>query len=264
MTSKFSVKLAIQALATAQFRDTAVASNATSSLGFLRPTEVRGRNIQERKACWSDDVSLPNRKALVSDREGGAQRSASHASRPLPKIWRHEEDCDLSKPGCIFRQFTRKKTETRTRLVSEIVGYLCRVQQSADMTHEKFTVNFAKEFIRQQNRYGGRSKISKDWERYARSAAFIYAAYQCFPKLAEFRNWRELWGELNQFAAQEDEVKKLIGYAAFAAQVLDRTHVRSSLTKPFLVADIVTPNLRQFDQNELRLLAEIDLKAPIA
>ena len=167
-------------------------------------------------------------------------------------------------PGALFRQFTRKKTETRTRLVSEIVGYLCRVRQSADMTHEKFTVNFAKEFIRQQNRYGGRSKISKDWERYARSAAFIYAAYQCFPKLAEFRNWRELWGELNQFAAQEDEVKKLIGYAAFAAQVLDRTHVRSSLTKPFLVADIVTPNLRQFDQNELRLLAEIDLKAPIA
>ncbi len=262
MNSKFKVKVAIQALDTAP--ETRL-WHLTRLLAwaFLDQPRYEGETSKNAKRVGLMMLACQIERHWSAIEKGERSETLTTLHGNYRKFGGMKKTVTCPSPGALFRRFTRK-IERRTRLVAEIVEYLCRVQQWPEMTEEKFTVNFAKEFLGKQNRYGGRSKISKDWERYARSAAFIYAAYQCFPKLAEFRNWRELWGELNQFAAQEDEVKKLIGYAAFAAQVLDRTHVRSSLTKPFLVADIVTPNLRQFDQNELRLLAEIDLKAPIA
>ncbi len=266
MDSKFKVKVAVQALA--------ITTDSEARLWHL--TRLLAWAFLDQPKTGGERSKNAKRVGLMMltcqvERQWSAIQNGERSETLTTLLGRYQDFGGVKKtvtcptPRALFLRFIQK-VETRTRVVSEIVEYLCRVQQQPDMTPEKFTVNFAKEFIRRrpQNPYGKSSKISKDWERYARSAAIIYAAYRCFPKLAEFRTWRELWRELNRFASQQSEVKQLVGYAAYAAGVLSQTKVRNSFTRSFLVADAVAPVLQQFDQNELQLLAGIDLKAPIA
>jgi hypothetical protein len=170
-------------------------------------------------------------------------------------------------PRTLMQRF--KKIEVETRIVFQIVSYLCRVKADESLDAKKFTINYAKEFVkkvqkpRSDKKPYGDSKISKIWEKYAPSAPVVYAAYRIMPTLgnAESPEQISLW--LREMSVEHNRLRRLIGYAASAADVLAETTARKVFTKSFADAPREKFSLESFSEQEWEVISAIDLNAPI-
>lgn len=170
-------------------------------------------------------------------------------------------------PRTLMQRF--KKVEAETRIVFQIVDYLCRVKGDESLGGPKFTINFAKHFVEKvqnppsdQKPYGN-SKISKIWEKYAPSAAVVYAAYRMMPSLGNAESPKQISLWLREMSAEPHTVRRLIGYAAYAADVLAEMAVRKVFIKSFQVAPREQFSLEPFSIQERDAINNIDLNAPI-
>lgn len=170
-------------------------------------------------------------------------------------------------PRTLMQRFT--KIEAETRIVFEIVNYLCRVDADKSLDAKKFTINYAKEFVRQMQKPPsdkkpyGESKISKIWEKYAPSASVVYAAYLIMPSLGNAGSAEQISRWLREMSVEPDRVRYLIGYAGSAADVLAKTTVRKVFIKSFANAPRKKLPLDSFSAKEREVISAIDLNAPI-
>ncbi len=162
-----------------------------------------------------------------------------------------------------------RKAEVETRIVFQIVDYLCRVEADGSFKKNKFTINFAKNLVREMQkphddeRPHGESKISKIWEKYAPSAAVVYAAYKIMPHLGAAESPEQISRALREMSAEPQRVRRFIGTAAYAADVLDKTTVRKVFIKSFEAAPRERCSPEPFSDQEREAINNIDLKAPI-
>jgi len=267
METKFVVKKAVIALAENDDRDSLFwnlsrlltwafldqkkgsekrnARNARHVAFFILHAEMHDRWSEIQAGTRAKDVEDLLRKYSAF---GGPRRATS---TPTPKS--------------LFRQF--RKSEKHTRFIFRIVDYLCRAKVSA-LASEHLTVNFAKAFVeRTQVEFSMKpykeSRISKDWEKYASAAALIYSAYVFFPDLVELNDWRQVCLRLRSVANNTDDVRRFIGYAAYAAKTLSDMKVRKPFTGSFSHAASVTPPPRPFSADEQNTISQIDLNGPI-
>ena len=170
-------------------------------------------------------------------------------------------------PRTLLTRF--KKVESKTRFVSEIVNYLCRVDADGSVRKGTFTVDFAKLYVEKtqkkfvSNIVYGNSQISKIWEKYAPSAPLIYAVYQITPNLAGMERVEQISACLSNISMNPTQIRRLIGYASFAADVLAKTSVRKVFVKSFKEAGSVCPDLPPFSEAEKETISRIDKDAPI-
>ena len=135
-------------------------------------------------------------------------------------------------PRRLKRRF--QKVLYETQFVSAIVLYLCRLDADPSADRTKLTIDIAKLFVENvqpdpKARKYGSSKISKIWEKYARSAALIFAVHQVFPRL----NQEDLLSVVTDTAKDLDQLRRLLGYASYGAGVLAKTDVRKAFTVSF-------------------------------
>ena len=107
------------------------------------------------------------------------------------------------------------------------------------------------------------SKIEKIWLQYKNAAPYIFAFYGYLRGLRrEVGSPKLILNSLEEFASDERRLKKLIGRAAYAADVL------TGLARDVRVGDFdnierAAPPLRSFSTIEMALIDNIDRNAPI-
>jgi hypothetical protein len=159
-----------------------------------------------------------------------------------------------------------RMAERELHYVYLIVSYLCRCKKYGHDT-SKFNIETAKEFIAQwapdgKNTYGV-SKIEKIWLQYKNAAPYIFAFYGYLRGLRrEVGSPRLVLASLEKFASNEPRLKRLIGRAAYATDILNELarHVRISDFNDIARAE---PQLRKFSTMEKDVIDSIDLNARI-
>jgi hypothetical protein len=158
-----------------------------------------------------------------------------------------------------------QKAERELHYVYLILSYLCRCKKY-ELDASKFNIETAKEFLAKrapERKPYKVSRIEKIWLRYKNAAPYIFAFYGFLRELRrEVVSPRLILNSLQKIASDERRLKKLIGRAAYAADVL------SGLARDVRMTDFkdiarATPPLRPFSPLEKAVIDNVDRNAPI-
>jgi hypothetical protein len=158
-----------------------------------------------------------------------------------------------------------RMAERELHYVFLIVSYLCRCKKH-QLDASKFNIESAKEFLAQrapEKRPYKVSKIEKIWLQYKNAAPYIFAFYGYLRGLREqVGSPRRVLNSIEKLASDDLRLKRLVGRAAYAADVLNKLarDVRISDFKDIARAE---PPLRSFSTIEKTVIDKIDRKAPI-
>jgi hypothetical protein len=157
-----------------------------------------------------------------------------------------------------------KRASTDLRCVYRIVNYMCRYQKYCGTADDNFTIESAKEFVRNHfsEEKKGSSKISKIWEEYKTASPHIFAIYPTWRLLQRMKTFDDVVDACQWLATDKKHLEKLIGRAAYAADVMNRK-ARNVRISDFKAVHRVAPPLLCFTQRELNVIATIDRNAPI-
>jgi hypothetical protein len=159
--------------------------------------------------------------------------------------------------------------------VCRIVSFLCRIEGHPELN--KFSIEDAKHFVylwahEDQDTYG-LSKISKVWERYKDAAPILFAFRPLLTIALPSGKQRgpstrmpspdELLEATFKLASHGRSIARLLGRAAYAAEILSRT-ARNVRLKDFRNIQRAAPPLHPFSQTEVDIINSIHRDAPIA
>jgi hypothetical protein len=158
-----------------------------------------------------------------------------------------------------------QKAERELHYVYWIVSYLCRCKKY-ELDASKFNIETAKEFLAKlapEKKPYKVSRIEKIWLQYKNAAPYIFAFYGYLRGLRrEVVSPRLILNLLEKFASDERRVKRLIGRAAYAADVLTGL-ARDVRINDFSDIARSAPPLRSFSTIEMAVIDNIDRNAPI-
>ena len=158
-----------------------------------------------------------------------------------------------------------RMAERELHYVYLIVSYLCRCKRY-ELDASKFNIETAKEFLAKrppEKKPYKVSKIEKIWLQYKNAAPYIFAFYGYLRGLRrQVRSPRLILNSLQKVASDERRLQRLIGRAAYAADVL------SGLARDVRISDFndiarAEPPLRSFSPLEKAVIDNIDRTAPI-
>jgi hypothetical protein len=157
-----------------------------------------------------------------------------------------------------------KRASTDLRCVYRIVSYMCRYEKYLGNADDNFTIESAKEFVRKHfgEEKKGSSTISKIWERYKTASPHIFAIYPSWKFLQRMKTFHEVVDACQWLVTDKKHLEKLIGRAAYAADVMNRK-ARNIRISDFKAVNRVAPPLLCFTKRELNVIASIDRNAPI-
>jgi hypothetical protein len=149
---------------------------------------------------------------------------------------------------------TLRDNEQYTRIVYRLVDYLCCAAAEPRAT---VTVAAATECVMKhpkENR--SESAVSKSWELYAPGAALIYACYKVWPELMtccdrKHRKQpvdvlaRRVRASIKKLSKSPTDVRRFIGYAAYAAAVFKKAKMKKPFIGSFAPAKPVAPPLAE-------------------
>jgi hypothetical protein len=152
---------------------------------------------------------------------------------------------------------TFRENEKYTRTVHQLVVYLCQAE-NIGLPKNRRTIKAATEHLiaNVRGEAHSSSKITQAWEKYAPSAALIYAAYIFWPHISdccasESKSVSDLTklvrSSLKRLSESPDDVRRFIGYASYAAQVIRQTNISKAFTGSFVKAKPVKPPMAASD-----------------
>jgi len=162
-----------------------------------------------------------------------------------------------------------KKAAKEIEYVYKIMDFLCRYKESG-LDDSKSNIQCAKYFVEKTHLEGPaykQSKIEKIWLKYKASAPYIFAFYETLVRrLAQSRNVADAIDIIEQLAADHQQLTRLLGTAAYAADVLvQRVHKsRDVRISDFKKVERVAPSSQPFNSDELAIINRFDPNAPIA
>jgi hypothetical protein len=151
--------------------------------------------------------------------------------------------------------------------VHGVTDYLCRVKKCGGHEHYiidpvKFTLEAAKRFVEKKKNANGktyrRRNITKTWEQNKQAAPYIHALFKIF--LFGVRRTKSISDAvvaLEKIATNQELLNRLIGRAAYAADILDG-NARDVRLKDFKGVKRVNPHLYPFDADERTIIEAID------
>jgi hypothetical protein len=150
------------------------------------------------------------------------------------------------------------------RCVHRIVKYMCRYHKYGNTNSDKFAIESAKEFVLKYFKETGKgsSKISKIWEKYKTASPHIFSIYPIWGRLKRKRNFDGLASDCRWLCADKRRLEKLIGRAAYAADVMN-LRARDVRVSDFKGVPRIAPRLLPFTEQELKIIEEIDRNAAI-
>ena len=158
-----------------------------------------------------------------------------------------------------------RMAERELHYVYLIVSFLCRCKKY-ELDASKFNIETAKEFFAKrapEKKPYKVSKIEKIWLQYKNAAPYIFAFYGYLRGLRrEVGSPKLILNSLEEFASDERRLKKLIGRAAYAADVLTGL-ARDVRIGDFRDIERAAPPLRSFSTLEMAVIDNIDRNAPI-
>jgi hypothetical protein len=150
--------------------------------------------------------------------------------------------------------------------VYRITAFLCRYKKHFG-EDEKFNIETAKIFVELDKREGDKtvtnSSISKIWEGYRLAAPYIFAFYRFFSsRLAQAKSATKVVDFLEKLASDQERLSRLLGRAAYAADILGKK-VKGLDLENFKDVTRAEPPLRAFSGKEKAIIDRIDRKGPI-
>jgi hypothetical protein len=158
-----------------------------------------------------------------------------------------------------------KKSAIELQYVYLIVQFMCRYRRYLP-DGDKFQIESAKQFVGQnfpKEKTHGESKISKIWEQYKHAAPYIFASYSVVRALSRMKTVEEAVGCLNWLTSNQQRLTRVIGVAAYAADILAH-QARNMRVPDFKNITRIEPALRRFNEVELACISSIDRKVAIA
>ena len=151
--------------------------------------------------------------------------------------------------------------ERRLELRGGRVGGYQKYRGTAD---DNFTIESAKEFVRKHfsEKKKGSSKISKIWEKYKTASPHIFAIYPTWRLLQRMKTFDDVVDACQWLATDKKCLEKLIGRAAYAADVMN-LKARNVRVSDFKAVRRIAPPLLCFTKRESDVIATIDRDAPI-
>jgi hypothetical protein len=145
--------------------------------------------------------------------------------------------------------------------VYRIVLFLCRYKKHIG-GDGKFDIDTAKRFVAKNMHEGdktyGSSAISKAWEKYKQAAPYVFAFYGYFSSALErTKSPNEVVVFLEKLSSNQPRLARIIGHAAYAAEILD-ARARGVRLRDFKQIARVEPPLPAFVSVELAIIDSID------
>jgi hypothetical protein len=158
-----------------------------------------------------------------------------------------------------------KKTNRELGYVYRIVDYMCRYKKY-DGDERKFNIESAKTFVKKwehEDEMYSPSAISKIWEEHRKAAPYIYASYRFISRgLQKTITPDEVMDWLEKFTSKQRRLTRLVGRAAYAADIL-AGHARKVRQRDFEDVERIAPRIRPFTDEELVIIGSIDRKAEV-
>lgn len=159
-----------------------------------------------------------------------------------------------------------KHAERDLGYVYRIVRYLCRYHKHHG-EDANYTIETAKAFVKLSAHEGKMtyrsSKIGQIWEKYKNSAPYIFAIYRHYNRsIAKADDVDQIVDWLERFSSKKNRLIRLVGVAAFAADVL-LGKARNVRRSDFKECERVEPPLPPFSAHEWNIITATDRQAPI-
>jgi hypothetical protein len=159
-----------------------------------------------------------------------------------------------------------KRVNRELGYVYRIVLFLCRYKKHIG-GDGKFDIDTAKRFVAKNMHEGdktyGLSAISKEWEKYKQAAPYIFAFYGYFSSALErTKSPNEVVNFLEKLSSNQQRLARIIGHAAYAAEILDARARRVRL-RDFTQIARVEPPLPAFAPVEVAIIDSIDRQGAI-
>jgi hypothetical protein len=160
-----------------------------------------------------------------------------------------------------------RQSQRELRYVYWIVDYLCRCKKYVS-DGDKLDIETAKQFVAQcaperENTFG-LSKIEKIWLTYKDAAPYIFAFYGILSRgLKQKASLDEVMEFIAKLASDGPRLKKLIGRAAYAADILNGLAFDVRIND-FKNSERAVPPLHSFNTVKSAMINKIDRNAPIA
>jgi hypothetical protein len=153
------------------------------------------------------------------------------------------------------------------RYVYRITEYMCRYSKFHGEDDKDFSIESAKVFVEKDDLHGGgdlgNRSIADFWEKYKNAAPYILATYRFLsPFIGKAKSVGQVVDFLRVFVSDQKRLDRVIGRAAFAADVLSR-QARKVRIRDFSKVSRSPPRLRPFDDDEEMIIKSIDRKASI-
>jgi hypothetical protein len=163
-----------------------------------------------------------------------------------------------------------KKATTQLAYVHQIVNYLCRYENFG-MAPSKFNIECAKKFVQKTDKgpQPGTKQleprtIGKYWETNKQAAPYIFAFYPFLASSVErAASFDQFVDTLEQVACDQERLTKLIGHAAYAADIL-ANQARKVRVQDFIEVKRVEPQLQAFNADEIQIIGAIDAHRPLS
>jgi hypothetical protein len=147
-----------------------------------------------------------------------------------------------------------KKARKQLWCVYQITDYLCRYEKYRS-GGSKSTIYYAKQFFEKarDKKYSPRI-ITKFWELNKQAAPYVYAFYPTFSfGVRRVRSIAEATDALEQLAANQEVLNRLLGRAAYAATIL-KGKARDVREKDFRNVARIEPQLAPFNVDEAQII----------
>jgi hypothetical protein len=147
--------------------------------------------------------------------------------------------------------------------VYEIVQFLIRSKKIG--APPKLGINSAYHFLglSKDERGHGPASIEKIWLGNKDAAPLIYAFYPLLNMAARGDQPEDILRFVDTIISNKKRLKRMLGTAAYVADLLSKLRVRNVRLSDFVGVAPAAPNVRPFNDGELKLISSYDPKAPI-
>jgi len=140
----------------------------------------------------------------------------------------------------------------------EITSYLCR-HKTYGTDVRKFTIQCAKLFIADRDAKSTVRSISEKWETLKQAAPYIFAFFQFFSDaVTKAETVHDLVDRLEKLSSDQGRLDRLLGNAAYIADILSEGRVRDVRTKDFKTVTRRKPKVAPFSSSEISIIEAID------
>ena len=154
-----------------------------------------------------------------------------------------------------------RKAERDLSWIHGITLYMLRYKRHVS-DDEKLKIEFAKQFVflSHDQKPGSVRNLSKVWETYKQAAPYVFALFELFQKARPHLNTMDDFAEfLEGIASKQEYLDRVLGNAAFLADVLGGTKVRNVRLLDFKETNRVEPTSISFSPEEKDVISNLNI-----